>query len=269
MLNNMKFIKFEDNIRAAWNERSKKYGRRIEGVLPKSLDPLINDYLDKWMFEIIEKNINRNYKLNILDLGCGYGRLSKQILRKFPNVEVAGVDIAENYVDIFNKTLSPKGKAYVGDIKKLPFKSESFDLVFIVTSLMYLTEHEDQIACIREMKRVLKDKGRFVIIERNPLGHKIITLGGLISILRGQKYREIPAVSFKKKYLKALIRRNLGSIEQVKGIPLWTLTLPIQILLLKVNKMSAKLFLRLIYFLDNQMNLENLSLYISYSGAKR
>ncbi|EKD90430.1 MAG: membrane-associated protein [uncultured bacterium] len=262
-------MKLENIIKVAWNERSKKYGKKIEGVLPKSLDPLINDYLDKWMFETIERYVEDDKKLNILDLGCGYGRLSKQIIKKFPEVKVVGIDIAKSYVDIFNKTLSPRGRAYVGDIKKLPFKSETFDLVFIATSLMYLIEKEDQVACIREVRRVLKEKGKFVIIERNPLGHRIITFGGLVSILRGQKYKEIPSVSFKKKYLKSVLEKNLGKVVQVKGIPIWTLTLPVQILLLRVDKSLTRLFLKMIYYFDNLINMENLSLYISYTGFKR
>lgn len=257
------------NIKTAWNERSRKYGKKIEGVLPKSLDPAINDYLDKWMFEVIEKRIERNKELNILDLGCGYGRLSKQILKKFPNVRVVGIDIAKKYVDIFNTTLSPKGKAYVGDIKKLPFKPESFDFVFIATSLMYLSENEDQIRCIREIKRVLRKKGEFVFIERNIVGHKIITAGGLISLLRGKKHREIPSVSFKKEYLKSIIEKNLGKVIQTEGIPVWTITLPFQMLILVINKLLGKFFLKIIHVLDNFISAETFSLYISYYGSKK
>ena len=59
-------MKLENIIKVAWNERSKKYGKKIEGVLPKSLDPLINDYLDKWMFETIERYVEDDKKLKAI-----------------------------------------------------------------------------------------------------------------------------------------------------------------------------------------------------------
>lgn len=205
-------------IQQFWQERSKKYGRRIEGVLPKSFPRFVNNYLDRWMYAQVKSEI-RNPKSEILDLGCGYGRLAKKILHDFPESRVIGVDISQYYVNLFNQELSPRGKAIKGDIRKLPFKDSSFDTVIMVTTLMYLRESRDQEKAAEELFRTLRTGGRFVIIERAPRGHAILMLDGLVEKVRGPKKREIPAVSFNPEYMQNLIEKSGGTVETKKGIP--------------------------------------------------
>lgn len=127
-------------IREFWEERSQEYGSKIEGVLPKSLPRPVNEYLHNWMLEQIKRVVEGREEAKILDLGCGYGRLSKEILDEFPKSRTFGIDVAQTYVNLYNQRLSPRGRAVKGDIRKLPFKDSSFDVVFMVATLMYLTK---------------------------------------------------------------------------------------------------------------------------------
>ena len=188
-----------------WENRSLKFGARIEGVLLKSVPENINKYLSSWMLEQVEGMIKKESDFKVLDIGCGYGRLSGPLVNSFPGIKVFGVDIAQNYVDLYNKNLSPAGKACRADSRDLPFKDNFFDAVFVVTALMYLPTKDDQSKAISEMLRVLKPGGKFVVVERSSLGYEIFTLGGIIGKLRGKKNLEIPAVSFDPKYLSAVI----------------------------------------------------------------
>lgn len=260
----MQGVKFE------WEERSKKYGNRMEGVLIKSLPRPVNDYIHNWMLNQIIKITPKRKEIKILDLGCGYGRLSKPLLKQFPKCSITGIDIAKTYVELYNKELSPNGKALLGDIRKLPFKSDNFDLVFIVTTLMYLTLKSDQEKAISEIFRVLKPSGKFVIIERNPQGHNFLTLGGIINKVRGDKNKEISAVGFTKQHLSKVIEYNGGRIIDISGVPMWTLLLPISYILSLINKNMGEFFLRFIDYFDKKMeHILTLSLYISYTGIKK
>lgn len=257
------------NIRKAWEDRSEKYGKNIEGVLPKSFPRPVNRYLDRWMYENVKgqifclcQDLGGQAQLKILDLGCGYGRLSKKILKDFPNTKLFGVDIAQTYVDLYNKDLSPRGKAKRADLKRLPFPNSHFNLVFMVTTLMYLINEKDHQKAMKEIFRVLKPGGRFVIIERNPIGHELVTLGGLLEIIRGRKLKEIDSISFSQKYMCGLIEKNGGTTISVKGIPFWTITLPISFI---INKPPSFID----YFDDKFGFLLTPSLYISYSGFKK
>ena len=110
------------------------------------------------------------------------------------------------------------------------------DVVFMVTTLMYVTNKKDQKRAVREIFRVLKPGGRFVFIERNPIGHSLITLGGLITKIRGRKYKEIEAVGFREMQMGELISIGGGKVKEKLGFPFGRLLTP--------------------------------SLYIAYSGAK-
>lgn len=260
-------MRADNAIRLAWQKRSKLYGKKPEGVLPKSLPALVNDYLDNWMYRQIKNVVPRNAK--VLDLGCGYGRLSKKVLHDFPSSQTFGVDIAKNYVDLYNRDLNPRGKAQVGDIRNLHFKDNFFDVVFMVTTLMYVVNKNDQKKTLGEIFRVLKPEGRFIIIEPNSIGKSIVGMGGLVKKIRGEKRQEINAVSFLKRNLETLVVNSGGVIDDERGLPAWTLFLPISMILSFFSGILCKTFLKFVGMLDCGFSwLLTPSLYISYSGVK-
>ncbi len=89
----------------------------------------------------------------ILDLGCGDGALTEQLVAA--GSEVVGVDSSENFVDAAQK----RGlDARHMDGHALQF-SEEFDAVFSNAALHWMTKPVDVIAGVR---RALKPGGRFV-----------------------------------------------------------------------------------------------------------
>src|SRR3989344_2513093 len=227
-----------------WENRSLKFGARIEGVLLKSVPENINKYLSSWMLEQVEGMIKKESDFKVLDIGCGYGRLSGPLVNSFPGIKVFGVDIAQNYVDLYNKNLSPAGKACRADSRDLPFKDNFFDAVFVVTALMYLPTKDDQSKAISEMLRVLKPGGKFVVVERSSLGYEIFTLGGIIG-----KYG--------------------ARVESLRGIPLFTIMFQVILVLSLINANIGGIFLNLIKLADQQLSKFYFpSLYISYTGEK-
>ncbi|MFM7796325.1 MAG: methyltransferase domain-containing protein, partial [Candidatus Nitrosotenuis sp.] len=50
----------------------------------------------KWKSQIIEKISGKS----ILDLACGTGILTRMIAQKFPDSQILGIDISENYLDL-------------------------------------------------------------------------------------------------------------------------------------------------------------------------
>lgn len=258
------------SIKTDWEKRSQKYGGALEGVLPKSFPKPANEYLNKWMYEQIKPQLTNEKPQVLLDLGCGYGRLAEKVLKDFPKAKVNGIDLSSNYVSIFNKKLNPRGVAKSGSITKLPYASLSIDVVYMVTTFMYLTNEDDRKKAIREIFRVLRPGGRFVFIERNKIGYFLITLGGLIEKIRGKKNKEIESVSFSRKEITDLIDESGGVVEQLAGIPFWTLSLPKLFLLAKVNNSLVKLFMRVIAPIDKLFSwFLTPSMYISYIGIKK
>lgn len=257
------------DIENFWEQRSRRFGVSMPGVLIKSAPEAINLHLHKWMLEQISAVIPSGQRIKMLDLGCGYGRLSKPLLERFPDITTFGIDISKTFVDFYNQQLTPRGKAVKGNIIKLPFKSHYFDAVFMVTTLMYIISSRDQEKAVAEIFRVLKPGGSFVVIERSPIGYTLFTLGGLVSKIRGRKYSEITAVSFNPNDLSSLLTKKGGQMNKMRGIPLFTLMFPLLLVLTIISGNLGKILLLVVEAVDQKFGwLITPSLYISYIGTK-
>jgi ubiquinone/menaquinone biosynthesis C-methylase UbiE len=107
----------------------------------------------------------RKYRLegNLLDIGCGPGFLMAEILRKYPALSVTGLDISEDMLKLAAQNL-PVGRVNLlpGDAAALPLPDSSMD--FIVSSAS-LHHWEDAPAVFREIHRVLRPDGRFLVMD--------------------------------------------------------------------------------------------------------
>jgi SAM-dependent methyltransferase len=95
-----------------------------------------------------------------LDLGCGEGRLGRELVRL--GHRVVGVDSSPRMVEL----ASESHEAVVADAAALPFPDGSFDLV---TAFMSLMDMDDMPAALREIARVLEPDGRLVVTVVHPL----------------------------------------------------------------------------------------------------
>lgn len=99
----------------------------------------------------------------ILDLGCGGGRNIEFFLTKAS--KVYGIDHSETSVKIaskINEKAIDSGRCQVllGDVKKLPFESESIDIVTAFETIYFWDDIEK---CLKEIYRVLKKRGQLLI----------------------------------------------------------------------------------------------------------
>jgi len=106
----------------------------------------------------------------ILDVGCGFGRLTLDIAEKNPESKVFGVDLLESL------TGQARMNAEVLGIKNVEFKTASVyclpfeDGSFETVNSFFMLHHLDEIPKgLLEIRRVLQKQGRFVAVE--PIGH--------------------------------------------------------------------------------------------------
>jgi SAM-dependent methyltransferase len=98
-----------------------------------------------------------------LDLGCGEGRVSRDL--SFRNHRVVAVDRAPTLVAAA-KAADPAGTYLVADALDLPFSTAIFDQVVAYNSLMDI---EDMTRAVREVGRVLRPGGAFSVSVTHPL----------------------------------------------------------------------------------------------------
>lgn len=91
----------------------------------------------------------------ILDVGCGTGANLKMLAR-FGHAE--GVDISPQAVEFCRERGLDSVK--LGAVEELPYDNDSFDLV---TALDVVEHLDDDVAGLREMRRVLRPDGRILL----------------------------------------------------------------------------------------------------------
>ena len=110
-----------------------------------------------------------NSKGKCLDLGCGIGQYSKQLIKYGYDVVSADIsDIALNKVKDFNENVVKLDMR-----NKLPFSDSEFDLVFANLSIHYFS-NEDTKKLLLEIKRILRDDGLFIGSVNGIQGLKVI-----------------------------------------------------------------------------------------------
>jgi SAM-dependent methyltransferase len=99
--------------------------------------------------------------IDVLDFGCGTGRLSEWMAAHGAQVE--GVDVTSEMIEVARRR-APGIQYRVIDGVTLPYDDCRFDVVVVVYVLQYLEGSHEQI--VRELARVLRPSGIIVAIEQ-------------------------------------------------------------------------------------------------------
>ncbi len=98
---------------------------------------------------------------NVLDVGCGTGKLLRRAHSYWPQAQLIGVDPANGMIEMA-KRLTPDAIFHTGMAEALPLQDASVDLVLSTTSSHHW---QDQAAGIREVARVLRPGGYFILVD--------------------------------------------------------------------------------------------------------
>ena len=124
-----------------------------------------NFFLTKFFLPNILKLIEQEPK-NALEIGCGAGFTTKELLNRFPRMRLTAIDIDSEQVKKAKRNLNTEDKSrfqvLMADAAKLPFTPESFDTVFVFDTLHHIANFEES---IKEISRVLKNGGCLYIMD--------------------------------------------------------------------------------------------------------
>lgn len=118
--------------------------------------------------QTIYRDIDFSDCQKILEVGCGVGAQSEILLRRFPHIELQGIDLSENQIQAARSSLSQipyaQGRYNVTQMnaEKLSFDSKSFDGGFIC----WLLEHvPNPKKVLSEVRRVMKPGSTIYLTE--------------------------------------------------------------------------------------------------------
>jgi SAM-dependent methyltransferase len=135
----------------------------------------------------------------ILDVGCGGGRTIGKLAQMVPNGKVFGLDLSPASVDVARETNRKEvdaGRVHIqqGSVSTLPFPDGTFDLVTAVETHYYWPDLPND---VREVARVLKRGGTFLLIAETYRGGPLRLLYGLVmpllraAFLTDEQHREL------------------------------------------------------------------------------
>jgi 2-polyprenyl-3-methyl-5-hydroxy-6-metoxy-1,4-benzoquinol methylase len=101
----------------------------------------------------------------ILELGCGGGRLTRRLLERSDNV--TGIDVSPAMVEYCQQRFD-RGSFAVFDLRDLSaYDGESFDVVVAGANVLDAVPHEDRIATLASIRRIIRDGGLFYFSSHN------------------------------------------------------------------------------------------------------
>ncbi len=163
---------------AAEAANSKQYVQFVEGVrkrYPWRFEKLAADVLERDYLRIVDHHLQHLLPLlsscmeagvrRVLDFGCGSGGSAIALAMVYPNVHCYGTDIDEDEIAVARERAHLYHVAdrcefhHVKACEPLPFAEEYFDLSLCSSVIEYATENAVRMFCVREMVRLVAQRG--------------------------------------------------------------------------------------------------------------
>lgn len=117
---------------------------------------------------VVYRNIDFTKSDHVLEVGCGVGAQTEILLRRFPNIQLTGIDLNDKQLQAADEFLSSipyaqdRYELKKMDAMKMTFPSSSYDGAF----LCWILEHVPNPAkVLSEVRRVLKPGSRVFLTE--------------------------------------------------------------------------------------------------------
>ncbi len=101
----------------------------------------------------------------LLDVGCGTGYLLRTLAGRCPDAEeLVGIDPAPSMVEVATRSAADQRLRFSrGVAEQLPYPDATFDLIVSTTSFDHWS---DQLAGLRECRRVLQPHGTLILVNQ-------------------------------------------------------------------------------------------------------
>ena len=181
----------------------------------------------KWRKKVVKLVADCKPKL-VLDIATGTGDLAINISKNTSAEKIIGLDISEGMLNVGKQKVAKEKltniELVLGDSEKIPFDNNSFDAITVAFGIRNFETLEKG---LKEILRVLKPKGTFVILEtsvpaKSPYkqfynfhSSKILPLMGKLFSNEGSAYSYLSESAAKFPHGETLnnILRKVGFIE--------------------------------------------------------
>lgn len=210
-----------EKLRKAWEQRAVQSGNSQTGVLPLNFPDALNNYLHKQHIQIVLNKLLPQLPkgATLLDVGCGYGRISTCINDYRPDIRLIGVDFVLPYCRYYQRnTGNPSLCANFGSP---PLLQASIDGLIAVTALMYIPAFE-AVSVMKRLSDLLKANGIALFIDP---GREFLKL---VNRIKSSKVNSITSGrGFTVSEYEQLGRKASYQIVEEGGFPFFSAMLPV------------------------------------------
>ncbi len=165
----------EENFKLAKKRRPDP--RSIKDRITHKVSELkpVQDWLENRAELMVEKSevnnivesFNNEEKIRIVDIGGGKGHIMQEVIKDNPSKEIKTVEI--DLSDYASKKVSEsdewgKMNSVFGEGKNMPIKNKSVEIATAYFTFQEL-DNDQQSEILEEMKRIIKDNGRIIIVD--------------------------------------------------------------------------------------------------------
>ena len=163
-------IEFYEEAGKDYEHWSKGFNMHL-GFYRRGLNPFDREKMLEQLNREVAARLRLDSKVSplLIDLGCGAGAIARSVAKNFSGSIIKGVTLSPSQVETATKlnaleNLQKQIEIFKADYTALPFEDDSADGVWAVESACYAkgAGKED---LLREMARVLKTGGRFVVAD--------------------------------------------------------------------------------------------------------
>ncbi|MGA2916330.1 MAG: class I SAM-dependent methyltransferase [Sedimentisphaerales bacterium] len=134
-----------------------KYSLRLFGGDDKLFDLLKISCIKRWV-------IRDNNAYDILDFGCGVGKLTGLLAKDFRRSRVVGYDISKESIAVAEEeNAGLKNIHFINEFTN----EQKYDFI-IVANVFHHIDSKQRVDTLCTMKQLLKSGGKIVILEHNP-----------------------------------------------------------------------------------------------------
>ena len=109
-----------------------------------------------------------NPEKKILDFGAGIGGSVPFVHKHIPAADLTCIDISRRSLALAEKRFPSQAQYVHFDGQRIPFPSDHFDIAYAMCVFHHIP-HEEHVALLRELRRVIRPGGGLFVFEHNPL----------------------------------------------------------------------------------------------------